>query len=229
MGAVLTVLLVVFFVVAILCPALPVFLHFVTPSFPYDGVAAVGLALIVAERVWAMFFRMRERTREKAQQDWTSAAVAYGYAAVLYVSILDLFLRRHGLPPWPVLLIGMSIYAAGVALRYWAFAHLRHQWSVQIDKDMGDRRLITDGPYSLVRHPLYLGALMESVGFPLIAGSAAGLVVALVCFFPFEIYRGYFEEQFLNEIFGNEYTRYKSRTRGFLPWPKGRSRHSAVR
>jgi protein-S-isoprenylcysteine O-methyltransferase Ste14 len=49
---------------------------------------------------------------------------------------------------------------------------------VKIQKDRG-HRVITTGPYSYVRHPMYFGGLFYFIGAPLLLGSWWGLAVAL--------------------------------------------------
>ena len=46
---------------------------------------------------------------------------------------------------------------------------------VRIQKDR-EQRVITDGPYRIVRHPMYAGALLMFVGTPLLLGSWWGLL-----------------------------------------------------
>jgi len=71
-------------------------------------------------------------------------------------------------PAPPVLWIGLSVVAAGEALRLWATGHL-----------VKNEALTRSGPYAHVRHPLYLGTLLIVVGFAL-SGSSLELPGALV-------------------------------------------------
>ena len=48
---------------------------------------------------------------------------------------------------------------------------------VKIQAERG-HRVITDGPYAIVRHPMYAGALLLIVGMPLLLGSWWGLALA---------------------------------------------------
>ena len=51
---------------------------------------------------------------------------------------------------------GLAMYVMGFALMHRAESHLDRQFSVQVTVQK-EHRLITDGPYRLVRHPRYLG------------------------------------------------------------------------
>ena len=79
------------------------------------------------------------------------------------------------------------------------------------------RELVTEGPYSMVRHPLYLFSLIGVVGIGLASESL--LVLALIIIFylfyyPFTILT---EEVELTKKFGNSYLEYMKKTPRFLP------------
>jgi protein-S-isoprenylcysteine O-methyltransferase Ste14 len=77
------------------------------------------------------------------------------------------------------------------------------------------RRLVTWGPYALVRHPLYLGEIVAIVGIALQYLSAwALLVLGLQCAFQFQRMKN--EERVLFKVFP-EYGDYMSRTARLLP------------
>jgi protein-S-isoprenylcysteine O-methyltransferase Ste14 len=77
------------------------------------------------------------------------------------------------------------------------------------------RRLVTGGPYALVRHPLYLGEIVALAGVALQCLSAwALLLLGLVCAFQFQ--RMKYEELVLFQIFP-EYGNYMARTARLVP------------
>lgn len=78
------------------------------------------------------------------------------------------------------------------------------------------RKLVTDGLYRLVRHPLYLAELIANVGVFLQYRSwlAAAILVAVTFFL---LRRMVWEERILAEAFP-EYIAYRQRTRRLLPW-----------
>ncbi len=77
--------------------------------------------------------------------------------------------------------------------------------------------LITDGPFSLVRNPLYLGALLAATGAAMLTGSIiiASLLPAAVAIY----YRMWAarEEAYLNRKFGARYRKYADRVPRWLP------------
>jgi protein-S-isoprenylcysteine O-methyltransferase Ste14 len=77
--------------------------------------------------------------------------------------------------------------------------------------------LTTDGLYRNVRHPIYSGVLLVTVGLVLRSGSVAGVAVgvALVVFF---VVKARWEETRLNRRYP-EYAAYAARTTRFVPAP----------
>lgn len=61
-----------------------------------------------------------------------------------------------------------------------------------------DQKVISTGPYAMVRHPMYASALLYLLGTPLALGSYWGFA-ALACLLPFLIWRLFDEEKFLAE------------------------------
>jgi len=78
-------------------------------------------------------------------------------------------------------------------------------------------RLVTDGVYRNIRHPLYLGELTRNLGFTLILSSTYGFLMVLIggLFLHFRIG---IEERMLLEEFGVEYEEYMRRTKRLIPY-----------
>jgi hypothetical protein len=71
--------------------------------------------------------------------------------------------------------------------------------------------LVTDGIYSIIRHPSYLGLFLVSLGWVLAFRSGVGLVLT-ACLIPPLLARIRAEEALLLDQFGDEYRTYRSRT-----------------
>lgn len=63
----------------------------------------------------------------------------------------------------PERLIGLALILGGTFIRIDCYRRLQKNFTFQLAV-REDHKLITDGPYSYVRHPSYLGALMVSLG-----------------------------------------------------------------
>lgn len=71
--------------------------------------------------------------------------------------------------------------------------------------------LVTDGIYSKLRNPMYVGIMLIHIGFPLTAKSLLTLLSAIL-WIPLILIWKYMEEKDLEKKFGNEYLEYKKRT-----------------
>jgi protein-S-isoprenylcysteine O-methyltransferase Ste14 len=84
-------------------------------------------------------------------------------------------------------------------------------------KIVKEHRLVKDGLYKHVRHPLYLGEILRNLGFVVIFSSVYGtLIVSLASTFLF--FRMDIEEKMLISVFGEEYKKYKRNTKRLIPF-----------
>ncbi len=91
--------------------------------------------------------------------------------------------RRFDWPPalplWPQILGGILV-AGGYALSVWAMAVNRFFSAVaRIQKDR-QHTVVSSGPYSLLRHPSYAGAIIGALGIPLLLDALWALLPALI-------------------------------------------------
>ena len=128
-------------------------------------------------------------------------------------------------PPWwtwTIIPLGEWIQWSGIAIALvpiffliWVHRHLDRQWSIALEL-REDHQLITSGPYRYVRHPMYLGIFVYTMGLMMVS-----LDVLVVLFFAFTIWVNYRriprEEQMLVQEFGDEYIEYIKRSGRLLP------------
>ncbi|TMC85994.1 MAG: isoprenylcysteine carboxylmethyltransferase family protein [Chloroflexi bacterium] len=118
----------------------------------------------------------------------------------------------------PALVLVADILAtAGLVYSVWGLAYLRRSFSIIPEA----RRLVTGGPYSLSRHPVYLGEIATAIGINLATAgwlSAAAIVYFVAC----ELLRIRWEERILAQTFPYEYTEYARRVPRYLPNPLSR-------
>ena len=80
-----------------------------------------------------------------------------------------------------------------------------------------DHRLVTNGPYARIRHPMYTAFLMIAMGFFLVSSNLFfGGFTALIIY-PL-IYRMNIEERYLSKTFGSDYKDYMAKTNRLLPF-----------
>jgi len=76
--------------------------------------------------------------------------------------------------------------------------------------------VIDTGVFRIVRHPIYLGAILFYLGASLITMSIASALFILVII-GFYIFIGRYEERILTEEFGQDYLEYKKKTGMLIP------------
>ena len=76
--------------------------------------------------------------------------------------------------------------------------------------------LVTTGVYGVIRHPSYLGMLINSLGWGLAFRSGAGILLTALLIPPL-LARIRAEERLLGAQFGDEYGRYSARTSRLIP------------
>jgi protein-S-isoprenylcysteine O-methyltransferase Ste14 len=111
--------------------------------------------------------------------------------------------------------IGVVLFAAGGALRLWPVFVLGDRFSGLVAIQPG-HRLVTGGVYGLIRHPSYLGLLVNSLGWGLAFRSGVGVLLTALAIPPLRARIGA-EEKLLRTEFGDEYDAYRARTSRLVP------------
>ena len=142
----------------------------------------------------------------------TTRSVTARAAAVVATWIPFVIPWLHGAPPGAVWQ-GVSdvLLLAGTAWAVWSLRSLGRNLSVIAQaRDVADR-----GPYRWIRHPLYVGEIVSSLGLAIAAHSLAAIAVWLgIC--ALQVYRAVREEQLLLTVLPG-YGAYRIRTAALLP------------
>lgn len=136
------------------------------------------------------------------------ALVMLGFVAFLVFPALD---HRFGWSPVPayVSIIGNVLIALGFLFIF--FVLRENSYAASTIQIAEGQRVISTGPYAVVRHPMYSGALLLVIGAPLALDSWYGLLGILVIL-PVLIWRLTDEENFLTRNLPG-YAEYKSKVR----------------
>ena len=165
--------------------------------------------------------RIEKEIIERKEEGWLAFVLRVAAAIPLYlVILLDIFIpewigwTKIDLPNW-LRIIGISLASFAVLWLWWVFFTIGSNISVLTKES---HELVTNGPYRLVQHPLYTGALTFLFSLSLVfedwfvfVYTLAGLVAFRLLVIPAE------EEQLL-EAFGEDYECYQSRTGMLFPW-----------
>jgi protein-S-isoprenylcysteine O-methyltransferase Ste14 len=108
--------------------------------------------------------------------------------------------------------LGVVLFNVGGALRIWPVFVLGRRFSGLVAIQPG-HTLVTDGIYGIIRHPSYLGLLINSLGWALTFRSGVGVLLTATLIPPL-LARIRAEEALLQSEFGDEYNAYRAQT----PW-----------
>jgi protein-S-isoprenylcysteine O-methyltransferase Ste14 len=111
--------------------------------------------------------------------------------------------------------IGLALFALGLALAVWARIYIGRNWGMPMS-EKADPELVTTGPYSAIRHPIYSGIILAMIGTTL----AVSLywLIAVVLVGAYFLYSAAMEERYMTEVFPEAYPRYKHSTKMLIPF-----------
>ena len=112
--------------------------------------------------------------------------------------------------------LGVAIAVLGLAAAIWARRTLADNWSGNVVFKK-EHKLIEQGPYRYVRHPIYTGILLMCLGTAIESGrpaAFAGVLFFLVGFW-FKLQQ---EEKLMLRHFPQEYAAYKARVKALVPF-----------
>jgi protein-S-isoprenylcysteine O-methyltransferase Ste14 len=111
--------------------------------------------------------------------------------------------------------VGVALFAAGGALRIWPVFVLGERFSGLV-AIQPVHTLVTGGIYGVIRHPSYLGLLINSLGWSLAFRSGVGVLLTVLLIPPL-LARISAEENLLRSQFGDDYNAYCSQTSRLIP------------
>jgi protein-S-isoprenylcysteine O-methyltransferase Ste14 len=145
----------------------------------------INLAVVLFNSVFMLrngLETIAERGRPREFKDWDKAVSGvWGviqYLALPLVAGLDArFGWTAGLAPaWNI--AGGAVFTAGILLFSWAMiTNAYFSTTARIQSDRG-QTVCRSGPYRIVRHPAYVGAILQSPGTSILLGSGWSLIPA---------------------------------------------------
>lgn len=145
---------------------------------------------------------------QRTKQRLIMLGASVGFIGLLVVPALD-FRFGWSVVPLNGVLVGDTLFVVGFGLI--GRVYRENTYSSAIIEVASHQRVISTGPYAVVRHPMYASALLYLIGTPLALGSYVGFL-PLALMLPFLLWRLVDEEHLLaQELPG--YTEYQTRVR----------------
>lgn len=158
------------------------------------AVDAIGLYLSVKDPA---LLERRKQVGPAAEQSPAQKIIMtfalIGNLGLLVFCALD---RRFGWSPTPALvsITGDALVALGLLINFYTFRE--NSYGASNIRTEAGQKVISSGPYAIVRHPMYGGVLVMMSGVPLALGSFWGLaIIALIL--PMLVWRILDEEKLL--------------------------------
>jgi protein-S-isoprenylcysteine O-methyltransferase Ste14 len=184
------------------------------PAWAYLGLFTV-LSIVVSgwflhadPKLLERRLALGERGEQERTQRILQALGAPAFFGIFVVAGLEWRWMPAHMPAW-VVLTGDALVVIGLFVCFLVFG--ANSFASSIVEISKEQRVITTGPYALVRHPMYTGGLVFIAGTPLALGS----VWAEACFVPLFVLivlRMLHEERFLSEKLPG-YSEYMQKTR----------------
>lgn len=191
-----------------------------------DANATALAGVLVCWLGWVATFLFKKRppkSEEKVAKKDPVSRVGIGLQMVAFAAVWSLqrrplgpIVEMPGWAEWTVAAVQISIAAFSVWLSASAVRTLGKQWTF-VARTIEGHQLITQGPYRIVRNPIYLGmfGMMLAMGLSLTVWPA--LLAAIVVFLIGTMVRVRSEEKLLRATFGEQFEAYARRVPAFLP------------
>ena len=180
---------------------------------------AAMVELVLCWFAWSLAFIKPSREARGQKKAVRAPASRWGiFLVTLGFACSWAYVKPRGFAkPAPELAASMIVAPLALWLVYAATRHLGKQWRYEAALSE-DHNLITTGPYSWLRHPIYasmlgmlLATLLAWTWWPMLLASLAFFVAGT------EI-RVHAEERLLAQRFPAEYAAYRQRTRAYIPF-----------
>jgi protein-S-isoprenylcysteine O-methyltransferase Ste14 len=148
-----------------------------------------------------------------------------GHQVTMAIALTLLFSPDLGIGwlSWPVVsetrvtnTLGVLLTYAGAAFAIWARVNLGRNWSARVTLKHG-HTLQRNGPYAIVRHPIYAGLFAAMLGSAIVFGQLRCFLGAVVAFAAW-LAKARLEEAFLMTRFGETYADYRREVKTLIPF-----------
>lgn len=184
---------------------------------------ALFIIFAAAERFWETFLCARHNILDKeAKFDLLFKIISLFYVILMFATVLE-FLYITKVVDYGFMVIGLFVFFLALALRLSAVRALGGRLDTNIfskESASGEKKLIRLWPYKYLRHPIYLGTILECLSLPLVYSSRYTFLFALLFCSPLLVARAYLEEEESVKLFGQDYLKYKAEVFAFFPFKK---------
>lgn len=182
---------------------------------------AIGYVLFIGNIVYREFFLRKGIEARKIGGSKFDHGTTILSSLVILIVLLSPFLLNYlqiskevpVLGQW----LGVGIMLIGIAIHIWSVKTLGKFYSRSLIVQK-EHRIVQEGPYKILRHPGYLGAILIGLGFGLAVGNMYVFWLIVLVMVPMYVFRISQEEKMLSETFGESYLTYQGKTKRLVPF-----------
>ena len=185
---------------------------------PWLGKALVLVGIIATALIRAPHGRRSGKVKvlESRRNPSEVTLLALMWIAMMILPLVSIVTPLLSFADYPLRVVpfflGTVCLVFGLWLFYRAHADLGTNWSISLEL-REDHRLVTDGVYEHVRHPMYTAILLIAVAQALLLPNWLAGPSCLVAFLLMLTFRLGPEEQMMRDRFGDDYVAYTRRTK----------------
>jgi len=171
------------------------------------------LIMVILSLIVDKFFFKGQSSENKKQDKMLSTLLSISWFTALIIPILEYsyFIRSNKI----ISIVGIIIVFIGIIIRGLSIKYLGEYFSKDVET-WDNHILVKDGLYKYIRHPAYLGNILQIIGFPLILNSYYSLSLSAITVYLF-LKRIEIEENFLLKEL-KEYPKYQKETYKLIPY-----------
>lgn len=174
--------------------------------------------IIILSGIYVNFQRKSDDSEKlKVAADNTLLIFRLAVPISLILSIVSYFIGWGDFEFNPSVYLGYGLVILGLSIRWYSIYSLGRSFQVNVTI-MKDQQLVKHGIYKLVRHPSYTGLLLYYAGLGLIMHNYISLLILLIGPLFAVAMRIAKEEKFLEDHFGEDYTRYRKTSNRLIPF-----------
>ena len=113
-------------------------------------------------------------------------------------------------------ILGVVLACMGIVTTVVAQFAMGDAWRIGVDPSERTE-LVTHGPFSLVRNPIYAAMIPSFIGIALLAPNVVTIAGAILLIVALELQTRLIEEPYLLRVHGEQYTAYAARAGRFFP------------
>jgi protein-S-isoprenylcysteine O-methyltransferase Ste14 len=177
----------------------------------------VTVAYWISFEIYLIFFR-ENGNAFKVDSNNTVAYFSFVAVALLIIGISNSFQAAYIVMNKNIhFLGGVIIMWLGIILRLWAVGSLGNKFSTLINVN-NVKEIIKVGPYKVIRHPSYTGALIAFIGLSFAIGNSLSVLATTIVISLAYYQRINSEEKYLLSNLGTSYFEYMQTTKRLIPY-----------